>query len=459
VAAATAGAGFDRDAVVEFLGAGSVFGRRSLFSGVAKIPHGAIVGLRGADVAEARWSRFASLAPIGEIREDPVGRLADALVDALETVLKDGRGAVIDVTGGYDSRAILAAALRTGRPFSTVVNGADDDADVIAANRIARAFGLRHRHQRVGAELPPRSFAATRDALALTDGEFDALEYATVAAIHDRTAEDGVPSVNGSSGELCRGYWWDVLAAPSATDRFDARRLASARFAWDPFADAHLAPELLRRGSLVDRCTAMVEALVAEEGLEDATDAAKADAVYLLARMQRWGGRLASATARLRPPVVPFQFARPMAAALGAPVAARRGGRMAPRLVERLDRRLAAMPMAGGGPALPLRLSTAHRFLPRAAALGARALRRAARRVGVGGGNAAVSPVADAWTWPETADLLRPEAMATRDFYADGALARFFAASRRPGFSAPRAFGRALTLELTARALRDLAAT
>lgn len=448
VLSALTGASLDDASAAELLGAGSVFEDRSLFRGVRKIPGGTRLRLRGRVLSEDAWFQLGDLFYDRARGTGGVERLADALVAAVRTVLENDAASVLDLTGGYDSRAVLAAALRAGRPFTTVVNGPDDDPDAIAANRIAREFSLRHVHQRPGVELPPRSFASVHDALGLTDGEFDALEYATVAAIHARTSEGGEISVNGSSGETCRGYWWSDLPSPTSVGGFDARRVAARRFAYDGTVDRLLASELRGGRSFAERFAGVVGRSVAD--LAGRPDAVLSDAVYLRLRMHRWGGRLASATTRLRPCAAPFQFAGTLAAALGSSVAERRGGRMAPRLIARLDPRLAALPLANGVPAEPLRVGNAHKFAP---LLGDVARRAKAKLFGGGRAVATESPVADVWRWEEAADLLAPDAMRTASLYERPALEAFLAASRRPDFRDVRPFGRVLTLELVARAL------
>ncbi len=56
-------------------------------------------------------------------------------------------------------------------------------------------------------------------------------------------------------------------------------------------------------------------------------------------------------------------------------------GRLARRLIERLDPKVAAVPLSWGGPAQPLRLTNAHRFVPFYADVGRRAANKAGERL------------------------------------------------------------------------------
>ena len=470
--AGLAGAGFDPVAVHEFLGTGSVFESRSLHAGVEKLPPAVLLRWRdGRLVARERWWELRPLLWGGaEARAHPgdVPALAGALTAALDALLAAHPAAVLDLTGGFDSRAVLGAALATGRPFRTVVVGADDDGDVVAAGAIARAFGLSHTHLVPGRDYGARGLPDLRAALALCDGEADVVEYAGIAQIQRRMAESagaagagGGATINGSSGELCRGYWWDLLPSLDAPGpAFDARRAALGRFATDDWADRMLAGAGDAAGggaTLADHFTGVVERAVAD--LRDLPAVALADVIYLTLRMQRWAGRLVSATDRLWPCVSPFMFEGPMRAALSAPPERRRRDRMMRALIEHLNPALALLPMADGSPALPLRAGTLHRFGPHAVALGGKAWGRVRRKLGgaarsgapSGGAGEALARLVSA---PDVAVLLEPGAMRTRELYDGQALAAFVAAARAPGFDQPRRWGRVLTLELVAQALQ-----
>jgi hypothetical protein len=181
-----------------------------------------------------------------------------------------------------------------------------------------------------------------------------------------------------------------------------------------------------------------------------------ADNLYLNLRMHRWAGRLASATDRIWPCATPFMFRRPVEIALTAPVAARAHDRMARRLIDHLNPKLAALPMAGGFPASPIGPGNFWRFAPLLAATASKALRRARRMLGVRPkpvAPAVPSAAADLWAQDDVRALLDPASMKTASLYAPAALASFLAASQAPGFPDSKKLGRILTLELVAQAL------
>jgi hypothetical protein len=231
--------------------------------------------------------------------------------------------------------------------------------------------------------------------------------------------------------------------------RLDVGR-AARRFVPDDWADAMTAapgatPLARRFEDVIRRANA---------GLDGLPGTALADNVYLVLRVQRWAGRLASATDRIWPCVSPFMSRAPLEVALTAPVAARAHNRMARRLLAHLNPALAALPMAGGYPASPIGVANALRFLPLARETAAKAAGRLRRALGrPAAGAAGPSVVADLWAREDVREILDPGRMRTAPIYRDGALSAFLRDSQAPGFPAGRKFGRVLTLELVALAL------
>jgi hypothetical protein len=77
---------------------------------------------------------------------ETASRKAGALLaDVVHACLEPGRLHVIPLSGGLDSRALLAAALEAGVPVDTVTFGTPGCFDYEHGNAVARAAGVRHR--------------------------------------------------------------------------------------------------------------------------------------------------------------------------------------------------------------------------------------------------------------------------------------------------------------------------
>ncbi len=442
---------WDPASCAEFLATGTVFETRTLFREIEKLGPAELhrLGDEGPGARTRYWEPGATFWDRSP-RRGTVAELGRALQQGLRDVAAAFPAPVMDLTGGLDSRALLAAMLRAELSFDTVVNGAPGHPDVEAANDIARAFGLSHRHQPPAADWAARWWDSARVALSLCDGEYDVLEYARTLENHRRVAGRFDATINGSGGEFAKGYWWELLFPYTGRRRpIDERRLAAGRFATDPWSDRLRAGEL--RLDLVEHFAAVIAR--ANARLTGHRNTALLDHVYLALRMQRWQGRIASATHRLWPCVSPFMLREPMELAFSAPPRTRVRNRMSRRLIEHLEPRLSRMPLAGGLPAAPLRPGTAHRYVPLAREM----LGKLRRRL-PGGGVAAAAPARDVALETllgseEVRTLLAVDRMRTRELYEPRELHRYVAAAlERPAGHASQ-LGRILTLELLAEAV------
>jgi len=290
---------------------------------------------------------------------------------------------------------------------------------------------------------------ASKDALRLCDGEQDVTQYASTIVPHRGSAGVYDASVNGSNGEVCKGYWWELLFPFTRwRSHFDARKIAAGRFVYAGEASGLLAAPY--KESLVDSFAGIIER--ANAGLEGYPNTAKLDNVYLTLRMQRWQGRIASSTMRIWPCVAPFTFRRPMELALSAPPFDRLRNRMSRRLVEHLDPRLAALPLAEGYPASPLRPWNAHRFLLPASRM---AMEIGGGRLGLRSHRASGGGRPDLWEVEEVRGLLECSSMVSRELYDTNALKTLISEGRKKPIDRAQLMTRILTLEMLARTVNQ----
>ncbi len=446
------GGEWDLEGCREFLATGTVFETKSLFRRIEKLePATVFTFQKGRPVEKTRyWSvagyRYGKLRP-----EEIAGALGEEIKRSVRQVCRAYRAPVFDLTGGIDSRILVAAARRGGCGFATVVNGQTDDADVRAAGEIARRFGLDHRHQ-----IPAGAaglWRRAKNALGLCDGEYDVLEYAAIADVHRRLVGAFDVSVNGSNGEIAKGYWWELLFPHAGTPDFDERLVAARRFATgqgvaglleEPFSE-----------DLVEHFAGIIRR--ANTALRGWPNTAQMDNVYLTLRMQRWQGRLASSTDRLWPCAAPFTFQGPMAVALSAAPEVRVRERLSRRVMESLDTEMAWMPGAHGYPLVRVRPQTALRFWRLPVEMAGKAWEKAWRRVAAppaelkGTGDL----VRTLWGEEEAREFLNPRSMVTAELYARERLEAFLLESQGAAFRRPLELGRVLTLEMLGRAVRS----
>jgi asparagine synthetase B (glutamine-hydrolysing) len=434
------------DSCREFLATGTIFEDRTLFREIRKLKPATIYRASGGTIEAIRkyWRLAEIISGARHPYKGTVEELAENLTESVRVITDQYPNPAVDITGGLDSRVVAAAMLSVERRFTAVVTGGENDIDVVLSRRIAQRFGLPHIHHPVLRD-GRRLWEQARRALSFCDGEYNVLLYARILDVHEPLSETFDVSINGSNGEICKGYWWEVLHPRlGRPGNFDAQNVAAKRFVFE--GDVN---DLLAHPFEEDIATYFAGVIRrANVGLEQALNTAQMDHVYLTLRMQRWQGRIASSTSRLWPLASPFLWRRVMEIALSAPPAARIRQRMTRRLIERMLPSLAALPTAIGGPALPLRLSTAHRFFPfllqatREAADRLRRSRLPAKKA---------NPVSELWKQEELRETLMPETMRSAALYRPEALQAFLADSSSQNFSAFERFGRILTLEMVAR--------
>lgn len=445
--------GFSLDPVAcqEYLHTGVIYEDRTVYREVRKLAAASVYRFApGAPPSVQRYWDVTGLDSAPLAGRTAVAILWETLVAAAQRIGRVSPRLVCDLTGGYDSRA-LACALAGGRvPFTATVSGPDDSPDVRISRGLAGLAGWPHAQV---ADDEPLTYARMCEAIAYTDGEFDSVEYARILGIHRMLAKDFDISLNGSYGEIARGYWWELLYPKTGwRARLDARRLACLRFA-APAHDASLFPPV-HRLDMAAHFSDVIERTNA--GLSASRNTLQMDHAYLRMRMQRWQGRIASSTNRLWPCLSPFMFRSVLETMLRVEPRERRRSLLIRRMLGAYQPRLAAYPLEHGHPALPVNWRTFYRFWPLVGRYGGKVLRRAARLPGgQGAGQGRREPARlRLWREQEVRALLQPEGMALGEFLDRPALADYLARSRGHDFPYDGQWQRLLSLEATLQGLR-----
>ena len=433
----------DPVAAQEFWASGIIFEDRSLWQGVRKIGPGCIVRIDGRlKRSETRYWSFAEVnGNVLSLRESSA-RLGDALANAATRIARTYPNVLADVTGGYDSRAAISGFIGAGIPFSATVSGPHASADVIVSKNICHAFNIPHYHVEIEAE---RRATVLADALALTDGEYELIEYARIAAIHRDHARHGFSaSVNGSFGELARGYWWELLFPwLGAIKPLDATRLSHKRFAAVPYDTG-----AIDERSRLDFRDHMREVIARSSApLAGKPNTTQMDHVYVDLRMQRWQGRIGSSTSHIWPCFSPFMFRSVLTPILDAVPLARWRSLLVRRLLADKTPRLANLSLEHGYPATTARLTNMHRFSPVAGHYFNRV------REKITGGHAPLAAASNDAMLLEELSLLDPASwmLAQHGIFATERLPHYVRQAARQGLSV--AGRRLLTIELALRSV------
>lgn len=212
-------------------------------------------------------------------------RLATAGADAVD----------LPITGGKDSRAVLAICLAAGlhRRLRLFTRGFADHPDVMAGKAIAEAAGLPH--QRVpplGSDIPPDwpldLFHANMARLAFqTDGGMGGWDLVTGTTVGADTL------ITGHMGELLKSY--AKRAMPADPDPIELVRLQAP---FDPLG--------IVRPHARDRMATRLADQLARERARHAEDADLPDLFYLRNRVPNWLGGIRAIKSFERQPVMPL---------------------------------------------------------------------------------------------------------------------------------------------------------
>ncbi len=440
----------------EFLYTGIIYENRTLYRQVAKIGSAQImrIGQDGPSQTQCYW-QVANVESGALDDKTAVESLGESLIAAAKKIARVYKNPVCDLTGGFDSRAVVSAFLSAGVPFSTTVSGAVGSADVRVAGELAGIAGLPHRHV---SSIGPVQFAQVKEALFYTDGEYDMVDYARILQTHGQLSSKFDISVNGSFGEVARGYWWELLY-PSAGARkpIDAQMLAQRRYAAYPYESKWVVGSA--RINLVSHLSGVISK--ANAGYETLPNTTQLDHLYLEMRMQHWQGRIASSTQRHWPCLSPFLFRTVLESMLRSPVQLRRRSLLIRRLLPQLQPALAAHPLEHGFPALPVTWETWYRFWPIPVLYGEKVLSRVGKILGISGsrlGGQPIPPRVQLWNDEEVQTLLDVKSMALCESIdvERTALADFLNRSRQSDFGYSDQWARVLTVEHVLQTLRSI---
>jgi hypothetical protein len=456
LAASLAGCTLDRAGCEEFLRTGVIYENRTFFNEVRKIAPARIA--RYSESGLANVGRYWSMSQLDPERFDgrqAVRELSEKLVDAVRKAGKLFSHPVCDLTGGYDSRAVAAAFLAAGADFETTVAGPADSPDVIVSKGLAKLTGRPHHHIESDGRV---SLEHLSQSLRLTDGGYDLVDYARILSVHRRLSSVFDASINGSFGELARGYWWETLRPEVGRRKpIDSRALAVGRYVVDPSSPRLYTPSDDAR--FIDRFAQVISRANLE--FEGWPNTAQMDNAYLDLRMQHWQGRIASSTDQNWPCLSPFMMRSVLETMLQISFRLRYRSLLARKTIAALQPAIAAYPLEHGYPALPLSWSNWPRFLPGLKVLAKKSGIKIAGRMFkgkmMGARRSGIEPARlQLWREPEVNEIFDPGKMQLSELIAVERLRDFLDASRQPYFGYDQQWNRILSLEMALREVKAM---
>lgn len=349
-------------------------GDATIFEGVRALPPATVATLENGSVHLRRYAEPLRAAEGPPTLDDAVEEMAAILSAWQAAYLEAHPDAVLQLTGGHDSRILLGAIpekLRAGLRALTL--GDEASRDVAIAAELSARYGLRHQVHRLDEQPWPTPSQAHALALAAAQAlECLASPLALAPLLLAEAQLEQGHRLSGLGGEVARGFYYAGQPIHGVTSARLVERLAR----WRLFSNEAVEPAALDERFLAG---ARESTLTTLTGLFAPGDWLRAtDEFYLYHRMHRWAGVHGTVAAVRRHSVNPMFDRRFLELALTVAPADKRDSLLLGRLMSRLDPQLAAIPLDSGlVPARLGRRSPATRL-----ALATVTARKAARKVG-----------------------------------------------------------------------------
>lgn len=201
-----------------------MLGERTLFTNVRMLGPGTILAFCNGNVHCERYWRIDQLEPTGTYNTQRLDELHHAFDRAVRRAIRSDITCTVGLTGGLDSRCILASAMAQHLPFVAHTSGQATSTDVVLGQELASMTATEHHVEllasdRAGHYLVPMVLH----------------QNALVATLHDHPCQlfDAAPifdaEVLGIGGEFVRSFWLtrknNTISSIADAQAFAQRRL------------------------------------------------------------------------------------------------------------------------------------------------------------------------------------------------------------------------------------------
>jgi hypothetical protein len=353
-----------------FLVTGAQFGPLTHWEGVRRLELGAALHVVDGTVTERfHWTPQPDPAVEGLSLSAAADHLLDVFVSTMRERLADAPS-WLDLTGGYDSRLMALLAHRAGVSFTGNTRESSIQPDVRMARDIAQRKGWPWREMRVPWDWPDLLPRQAPRALAAGDGRLEVIQLSRVQWGHEQLAMRMPRLLSAGGGEHVQAKAW-VSELPRPGRQRVNLELWTDVVGFRPVELAALAPGSLEatRAGFVD----LVRPVAARYADQPSTR--QLDACYAYKSSGHFGAYRAAddqdVVAQL-----PYYWKDTFAATFAMDFRHRSGFRLMRTMMERLDPEIARLPTTRGGPAVPMRPTTFHRYLPYYGLMGRKAVNK-----------------------------------------------------------------------------------
>lgn len=179
-----------------------ILGERTLFKDVHILPPASYLIYEKNNIHIQQYWRLDHIEPRGRYNKHRLEELTGIFTLAVKRSVRQDMNCAIALTGGLDSRCILAAAVNQHLPFFTYTGGQPDSTDVILARRLSDRTGFEHSFELID----PRVLADWLTPMVLHQGGIIATLHSHACRVLTNPPRfDAV--VHGIGGEFTRSFW------------------------------------------------------------------------------------------------------------------------------------------------------------------------------------------------------------------------------------------------------------
>ena len=442
----------NRFALEIFLRAGYHFGSLTNWEGIERLEPATCVSFGREGVRRSVYWKPERDREVAQLSlTGAVTHCSEVAVETYRRYFSERELAWLDLTGGFDTRLLALLLEAAGIDFVCDTRGDFEDEDRRLAREIASIKGWELYDPVLPENWGDVSPSLLPAALAWGDGTLQVFELAWVLWVHARLGEVHSKLLSAGGGEHWRGFAWpqEFLQAGRSTrvnmDNWIDMRLLhpldTSVFKRDP------TPEV--REDFRVRMQDWVAPYTGE------LNTFQLDMMYAYKMTGHFGTYRSSDYAYLSAEL-PFYLKPVFSSAVSVDYRHRSRHRLMRHAIWRLDKTIAELPTSTGGPAMPLRTTSLHRFAPYYTRIGRRAVTKLAQTTI---GRPLLAPNMHSWWAPPDARRAAlallgagsPRELRSLSLYHPGALERLFETARGESEMDAQLLGRIVTVELALR--------
>ena len=333
----------DAEAIGEYGLLGHYLGSATAVQGVRKSKPGMMLEMESGQLSSSAVMVPAEIIPTA--RMECIDQGISALRESVSTYIEAFPECDIELSGGIDSRLLLAAIPKSKRRLHTAVTlGTAGSMDCKVARELAGLNGMRHKVIDIDS-----ASEVTRD---------DLIEFLHMASLRHGHAGNPIdkltleivrsqlgtgPRLSGQNGEIARGFYYPGQPLQGGFSRKRHTRLSNWRLTGNDTVRQTILSEDFRHHARAALMRNTRSALQAHESWPAALDQ-----LYLGERMQRWCGCSISAAYADRAVLMPFFHPAFVNWSLASPAREKLGSRLACKLMTSIAPELASVPLDSG---------------------------------------------------------------------------------------------------------------